>query len=213
MADRTSSGPRAVSGDPPRGHITRRGLTVSVSTKASSLPGSVTLVSYGRRMSDFPIDVIRSERRKRTIQASLRDGRIRVMVPAGLEPDEEARVVAALADRVRRKATAAAVDLTERAHRLAARYSLAVPVEILWSERQMRRWGSCTPGDGRIRISSRLASMPGWVLDAVIVHELAHLEVAGHGSDFKALMGRYELAERAKGYLMAVSDSGDIRQS
>ncbi len=52
-------------------------------------------------------------------------------------------------------------------------------------------------------MSNRLAAMPGWVLDWVLVHELAHLEVANHGPRFQVLVGRYELAERAKGYLMA----------
>jgi hypothetical protein len=157
-------------------------------------------------MSDFPIDVIRSERRKRTMQASLRGGRIKVMVPAGLHPDEESRVVAELADRVRRKARSGNVDLTDRARRLAQRYGLQTPAEIVWSQRQMSRWGSCSPENGRIRISSRLTFMPGWVLDSVLVHELAHLEVAGHGPDFQELIARYELSERAKGYLMAHSE-------
>jgi predicted metal-dependent hydrolase len=170
------------------------------------IAGSVTLPLYGHGMTDFPIDVIRSERRKRTVQAYLRDGRIRVMVPAGLEIDEERRLVEQLAARVGRKATSATVDLAERARQLAARYRLPVPAEIIWSERQMKRWGSCSPGEGRIRISSRLASMPRWVLDSVIIHELAHLEVSGHGPAFAALIDRYELTERAKGYLMAVSE-------
>lgn len=163
---------------------------------------------YGARMTDIPIDVVRSERRKRTVQAYLRNGRIRVMVPAGLEAQEESRLVDELAGRVQLKATSAEVDLVGRAERLAARYELPRPEEIVWSDRQMKRWGSCTPSEGRIRVSSRLASMPGWVLDSVIVHELAHLEVRDHGPAFEALVERYELTERAKGYLMAVSERG-----
>lgn len=166
----------------------------------------VTGRAYGHGMSDFPIDVVRSERRKRTVSAYLRDGRIRVMVPAGLDADEEKRLVDELAGKIRRKATSTEVDLDGRARHLAGRYGLRLPSEIVWSDRQLKRWGSCTPGDGRIRISSRLASMPGWVLDSVIVHELAHLEVAGHGPDFEELVGRYKLSERARGYLMAVSE-------
>ena len=70
----------------------------------------------------------------------------------------------------------------------------------------MRRWGSCTPSTGKIRISSRLASMPLWVLDWVIIHELSHLEEANHGPRFRALVGQYALAERAMGYLLARND-------
>lgn len=157
-------------------------------------------------MIDVPVDVIRSQRRKRTVQASLVDGRLKVRVPAGLDPDEEKRLVRKISDRVLRKATSADVDLVARARALADRYDLPQPNEVVWSSRQMKRWGSCTPEGGRIRISDRLASMPDWVLDSVLVHELAHLEVADHGPDFDRLVNRYELSERAKGYLMARSE-------
>lgn len=157
-------------------------------------------------MIDLPVDVVRSERRKKTVQAYLRDGRIRVMVPAGLDVAEERRLVEELAGKIGRRATSDGIDLTRRAELLASRYGLPIPADIAWSDRQMKRWGSCTPGESRIRISSRLVSMPSWVLDSVIVHELAHLEVAGHGPDFAELVARYELTERAKGYLIAVSE-------
>lgn len=157
-------------------------------------------------MSDLPIDVIRSKRRTRTVQGSLMDGRIRVMVPDGLDPEEETRLVEDIANRISRRATSEGVDLSVRAAELAGRYGLSEPAEIVWSHRQMRRWGSCSPKQGRIRISSRLAGMPDWVLDWVVVHELAHLEVADHGPRFQALARRYELAERAEGYLIAVGE-------
>jgi hypothetical protein len=63
------------------------------------------------------------------------------------------------------------------------------------------RWGSCTPANRTIRISSRLKQMPEWVLDYVLVHELAHLLVAAHDASFWALVDRYERTERARGYL------------
>ena len=75
----------------------------------------------------------------------------------------------------------------------------------MWSGRQTRRWGSCSPADATIRISDRLAELPLWVLDYVIVHELAHLAEANHGPGFHALVARYPRSERAVGFLEAVS--------
>jgi hypothetical protein len=72
------------------------------------------------------------------------------------------------------------------------------------------RWGSCTPADGTIRVSERLREMPGWVLDYVLVHELAHLLVPGHGADFWELVGRYPRAERARGYLEGVAAAAGL---
>jgi hypothetical protein len=157
-------------------------------------------------MSDLPVDVIRSKRRKRTAQAYIREGRLRVMVPFGLAHDEEARLVDGLVTRVSRKVSSTEVDLMRRARDLAREYRLTEPMSIEWSTRQTTRWGSCTPADQSIRISIRLASMPGWVLDSVLIHELAHLDEPNHGPRFKALVGRYELSERAKGYLMAMGE-------
>jgi predicted metal-dependent hydrolase len=158
-------------------------------------------------MSEPPVDIVRSERRKRTVQAVLREGRIKVMVPADLDPVREGEMVAELTARLRRRLASKSIDLGPRARDLAKRYGLPRPEEIVWSDRQMIRWGSCSPDSGKIRISTRLDSMPGWVLDSVIVHELAHLVAPDHGPRFQRLVDRYELTERARGYLMAMSDT------
>jgi predicted metal-dependent hydrolase len=157
-------------------------------------------------MSDLPVDVIRSKRRKRTCQAYVVDGRVRVLVPAHLSTDEEATVVTELVQKVTRKLASQTVDVEGRAREVARRYGLPTPTRVEWSQRQNSRWGSCSPQDGTIRISSRLAGSPRWVLDWVLVHELAHLEVSDHGERFKTLVSRYELAERAEGYLIAKSE-------
>ena len=68
-------------------------------------------------------------------------------------------------------------------------------------------WGSCTFTTGAIRVASRAAALPDWVLDYLLVHELAHLEHSDHGPAFHELVSRYTLTERAKGYLMAI-DAG-----
>ncbi|HEY4606115.1 MAG TPA: M48 family metallopeptidase [Acidimicrobiia bacterium] len=161
-------------------------------------------------MTDLPVDVIHSKRRKRTAQAYVSAGRLRVMVPDGLSPEEETQLVESMVARITRKLTSADVDLVDRVRDLAHRYRLPIPVSVVWSDRQMRRWGSCSATEGTIRVSNRLANMPGWVLDWVLIHEMAHLEVANHGPRFQALVGRYELAERAKGYLMAKSEERSL---
>lgn len=50
------------------------------------------------------------------------------------------------------------------------------------------RWGSCQPATGRICINTRLALYPPECLEYVVVHELCHLLVRGHGPEFHQLM-------------------------
>jgi predicted metal-dependent hydrolase len=152
---------------------------------------------------DPPVEVVRSARRRKTVQARLVDGVLRVSVPAALSPAEEARWVEEMTRRFRRRARAGRVDLDRRAAVLAGRYGLPCPAEIRWVDDQRTRWGSCTPGRGAVRISTRIAGFPGWVVDYVVVHELAHLAVPDHSPDFHALVDRYPRAERARGFLIA----------
>ncbi len=95
------------------------------------------------------------------------------------------------------------IDLERRVHDLARRHGLPPPRSVVWAENQAERWGSCTPDARSIRVSSRLAAFPVWVLDYVIVHELAHLVEPNHGPAFHDLVARYPLAERARGFLIA----------
>jgi predicted metal-dependent hydrolase len=46
-----------------------------------------------------------------------------------------------------------------------------------------RRWGECHP-DGALKFNWRLIMCPPAVIDYVVVHELTHLEVAGHNPRF-----------------------------
>lgn len=49
------------------------------------------------------------------------------------------------------------------------------------------RWGSCSRA-GRLSLSWRLVLAPPAALEAVVVHELCHLRVFGHGPRFHALV-------------------------
>jgi predicted metal-dependent hydrolase len=72
------------------------------------------------------------------------------------------------------------------------------------------RWGSCTTGDGTIRLSDRLQSMPVWVIDYVLLHELAHLLEPGHNARFWQLVDRFPKSERAKGYLEGIAAAANL---
>lgn len=153
----------------------------------------------------LPVRVISSARRKKTVGARIVDGVIEVRVPATLDAAERDEHVADLVSRLERQRAAGRIDLAERARVLGRRFGLPVPSHIDWSNRQNGRWGSCTVSDGSIRISDRLAELPPWVLDYVIVHELAHLRQPNHSPEFHALVSRYPRSERAIGFLEAVS--------
>ena len=122
---------------------------------------------------------------------------------------EEAHWVEKMAASYRRKQSAERIDLTRRADTLARRHELPRPRAIRWSDDMTTRWGSCSIHSGEVRLSTRLAPFPDWVVDYVIVHELAHLQVGGHGPDFWRLIARYPKAERAIGYLIAKAHDGD----
>lgn len=65
------------------------------------------------------------------------------------------------------------------------------PSSVRWVGNQRSRWASCSPGTREIRVSSRLRQCPDWVIDAVLVHELAHLQEAGHGPAFWEIANRH----------------------
>jgi hypothetical protein len=159
------------------------------------------------------VEVVRSARRRKTVQARQVGGVVRVSIPASMSAAEEQRWVAEMVRRIERKAATGQIDLVHRSAGLAERYDLKRPASIRWVDNQEWRWGSCTPSEGTIRISSRLAGEPGWVLDYVIVHELAHLSVARHDARFWALVRRFPRAERARGFLMARGMDGDIDET
>ena len=52
---------------------------------------------------------------------------------------------------------------------------------------QQSRWGSCSP-NGHICLNWRLVTMPEWVRDYVIIHELMHLKRLDHSPKFWKLV-------------------------
>jgi predicted metal-dependent hydrolase len=161
-------------------------------------------------METAKVEVRRSKRRRRTVSA-YRDGdRIVVLIPASLSETEEAewvRSMVARLERQERRLKPSDEDLLKRALALSDRYfgGIAIPESVRWVDNQSARWGSCTPGDRTIRLSVRLQGMPSWVIDYVLVHELAHLFEPSHDARFWGWVDRYPHAERAKGFLLGWS--------
>ena len=161
--------------------------------------------------ADSPeVEVRRSARRRRTVAAYREGNRVVVLVPARISRSEEREWVSVMLERlakqdVRRRPTDEA--LQQRAVDLSRRHldGLATPASVRWVANQNTRWGSCTVSDRTIRLSERLRGMPSWVIDYVLVHELAHLLVPGHGPDFWQWVERFPRTERARGYLEGVS--------
>jgi len=166
-------------------------------------------------MARAEVEVRRSRRRRRTVAAYREGNTIIVMIPARFTKAEEREWVTTMVARLekseqRRRPSDAA--LKRRASDLNRRYlgGLAEPESVRWADNQRSRWGSCTPTDRSIRLSSRLKGMPPWVVDYVLMHELAHLLEANHTPEFWAWVDRYPKAERAKGYLEGVSAAAGL---
>ncbi|MCW2759741.1 MAG: hypothetical protein JWO46_3487 [Nocardioidaceae bacterium] len=164
-------------------------------------------------MSTAEVEVRRSRRRTRTVSAYRKDGKVIVMIPARFSRAEETRWVDAMVARLekqRSRQRRSDTDLMARARQLGREHDLREPSSVRWVTNQNSRWGSCTPADGTIRLSHRLREMPAWVVDYVLVHELAHLEVLHHDAAFWAIVDRYPRAERAKGYLEGVAAAAHL---
>jgi hypothetical protein len=112
----------------------------------------------------------------------------------------------------RAQRTGGEAALGRRAAELSRSYldGQAAPASVRWVPEMRTRWASCTPSTGTIRMSERLRQLPEWVQDYVLVHELAHLLVAGHGPRFWTLVQRYPRTERARGYLDGISAAASL---
>jgi predicted metal-dependent hydrolase len=152
--------------------------------------------------SAFDVEVVRSARRKSTVGSTLKGNKLTVTVPTWMSQRDIDEWVTEMSKRWSKKVTTDSIDLVDRAKQLASRYELPTPESIGWSDMETQ-WGSCTPTKGTVRLSTKLATFPRWVLDYVIVHELAHIAVPDHSASFWKMVHRYPRTERARGYLIA----------
>ena len=156
------------------------------------------------------IEVRRSRRRTRTVSAYRRDGRVIVMIPDRFTRAEEAEWVTTMLERLEkseRRRQRTDDQLLRRARELCHEFLFdkVEPTSVRWVDNMTTRWASCTTNSGEIRLSDRLQPLPAWVVDYVLLHELAHLIEPSHNKRFWHWVDRYPRAERAKGYLEGVA--------
>jgi predicted metal-dependent hydrolase len=161
------------------------------------------------------VEVRRSRKRRRTVAAYREDEKVVVLIPARMTRAEErewVRTMLARLERQEKRRRPSDAGLMRRARDLNTRYldGRATAGTVRWVDNQNSRWGSCTPADRAIRLSRRLQGMPAWVIDYVLVHELAHLIEIGHTAAFWELVDRYPKAERAKGFLEGVAAASQL---
>ena len=146
----------------------------------------------------------------------MRSGVLELLVPDSMPLSERAHWAEVMSRRLQRRAERSRPSderLLERARKLNKRhFDGALRWTSIGFADMERLWGSCTFTNGAIRIARRAAALPDWVLDYLVVHELAHLVHSDHGPEFHELEDRYPLTERAKGYLLAL-DQSDLNPS
>ncbi len=155
------------------------------------------------------VEIIRSKRRKKTVQARVVEDRLIVYAPEKIDERRLEEIIENIRKRVKRRKLRKRLNEDESLEKIARSlnrryFSGRLKFKsVEWSTNQSKRFGSCQYREGKIRISHRLAQMPDWVRDYVIVHELAHLEEPNHSPRFWGLVNRYPYTERARGFLMA----------
>jgi predicted metal-dependent hydrolase len=166
------------------------------------------LLGLNMTSNELNVQIIRSKRRKKTIQAKLNGNTLVVYMPAGLSETKESELIHKMKTKVENKRTRKALNdddyLEKRADEFNRHYfngQLKI-VSIKYVTNQNTRRGSCTPARGSIRISHELAEMPRWVLDYVIMHEITHLEHPNHSRKFWNKVNEYKYTERARGFLI-----------
>ena len=154
----------------------------------------------------YDIIIQRSKRRKKTLQAILKSNTIKILTPFHIGDAEINKFLDKFLKKLERKNVILNnnKELLSRANKLKKRFIPEAPdFTIVFQESLKRTWGKCFTNQRKIVMNPVLGTYPKWVLDFVIIHELAHLLVPNHGKEFRSLVNRFKLKERAVGFLMA----------
>jgi len=175
-------------------------------SKHSNKDSDTTITIEPPRFDRPEVEIRASTRRKKTGTAHWSGSRIVVLIPARMKGRERTSFVDDLVERLmtqRPQNSAGDASLEDRAKALAERYNDGVmPSSVRWVKNQQARWAS---------------QCPEWVIDAVLVHELAHLQEAGHTTRFNEIADRFDRQEESalflEGYALGLGlriEEGDV---
>jgi|GEM_PF-715497 len=211
-------------GTMPNRYVLRCGSMKGMDIISTLIREDIQRLSGGRiasivEIDGEPIRLIASTRRRKTVSAGMRDGMIQLSVPMTMKDAEiisSARnLIAKIKARQRQSQRFQTnPELYGRAVHLARVWlnGEVHPNSVVWSDRQTSLWGSCTSTSKEIRISTRLQGMPQWVIDGVLIHELAHLKHGDHSQEFHDFTRRYPRMVEADAFLDGVSFAEKNRQ-
>jgi predicted metal-dependent hydrolase len=169
-----------------------------------SLPATITV-------SGVTLALQVERKRVKNVNARLNGATLAVSAPRHLPDRELEGIVTALAGRLVRRVHARKVNtdngLDELVARVAARFPKPPTVnDASYSAGQRSRWGSYSAVTGAVRLNAALRNMPGWVLEAVVAHELAHAVHLNHSPAFWALLRQVcPETDRARAFLAGVA--------
>jgi len=170
-----------------------------------AVPPAVTRVAgagAGETLPGAGVEFVRHRRARRYVLRVDADGRVRVTIPRGGSRMGASEFLARHLDWIARQRALvprpaigmdehsrlrerALLELPARLFELAGRHGLAVARVSVRNQRT--RWGSCGR-NGHICLNWRLVSMPAWVRDYVLVHELMHLRRLDHSPAYWRLV-------------------------
>ena len=155
---------------------------------------------------------LRVTRKKvKNINVRLVGKELRVSAPPWVSRSDLDEAIGVLARRMVRRERAREVNGEHDALELARKVARRVPnrpeiVATRYSTQQRSRWGSYSTRTWTIRLNAALRQMPAWVLEAVVAHELAHIDHPDHSAAFWKLLRRVcPETDRARAFLEGVS--------
>jgi predicted metal-dependent hydrolase len=165
--------------------VDERTIRVTV-PRWGSRRGAIAFVEQERRWIDRQRQQIRAERARRLLEPVL----AMPSIALATAPDANRMHHREVLERAR-------CVLSARLIELAAHHRLTVTRVSIRNQRW--RWGSCSRS-GHICLNWRLVTVPAWVRDYVLVHELMHLKRMDHSQRFWKLVAaacpEYEAARR-----------------